>query len=113
MVHGVLSTFVSAGLADVSTKSTNCGGVLAFAGHGSGRKRAHLGAVNVTGNASRHRLYVVFQQTRGGAMIAGNGTAVASGNAGLVELVRHGNKSFVDTEKFPSVGKAVSVLSNS
>ena len=112
MVHGVLSARVSAGLADVGTQSTNCGGVLAFAGHGSGRKGAHFGAVDVIGNASHHRLHVLFQQTRSSAMVAGGGTAIASGNAGLVELVGHGDKSFVDTENVPWVGRAVNALNS-
>lgn len=100
MVHGVLSTFVSAALANVSTEGTNCRRVLAAAGHGGGGKRTHFGAVNVIGNTFRHHLDVFFKQARSSAMVAGNGTAVTGGNARLVKLVRHKEVSFRNNEKF-------------
>ena len=100
MVHGVLSTFVSAALANVSTEGTNCRRVFAAAGHGGGGKRTHFGAVNVIGNAFRHHLDVFFKQARNSAVVAGNGTAVTRGNARLMKLVRHSEDSFVNNVNF-------------
>ena len=89
MVHRVLAAFVSAALADVSTKGTNRCCVLASAGHGGGGKGAHFGAVNIVGNAFRHHLHVFFQQAGGCAVVTGSSTGVARRNARLVGLVGH------------------------
>lgn len=102
MLHGVLSTFVSAALANVSTEGTNCRRVFAAAGHGGGGKRTHFGAVHVIGNAFRHHLDVFFKQARNSAVVAGNGTAVTGGNARLMKLVRHREGSFVNDKNLSS-----------
>ena len=62
MVHRVFFAFISAALANVSTKGANRCCVFASTGHGSGGKGAHFGAIDIVSNTFRHHLHVFFQQ---------------------------------------------------
>lgn len=90
MRHLVFGTFVPAGLADVSAKCADRFGVGATPGHGSYSQRTNLGAIHIQCDALGHHLDVRFMQTGSSAMVTGHGTGVASFNAGVVLLTRHG-----------------------
>ncbi len=101
MRHVMFGTFVAAGLADISAECADCLGMDAASGHGSSSKRANLGAVHIQRNALDHHLDVGLVQTGSCAMVTGHGAGVASLNAGVVLLVRHGDfpKTGFDTAK--------------
>lgn len=90
MRHMVFRTFVPAGLADLSAKCADRFGVGATPSHGSYSQCANLGAIHIQCDALGHHLDVGFMQTGSSAMVTGHGTGVASFNAGLVLLMRHG-----------------------
>ena len=91
MRHIVFGTFVPARLADVSAKCADRFGVDTTPGHGSCSQCTNLGAVHIQGDAVGHHLDVGFVQTGSCAMVTGHGTGVASFNAGVELLMRHGD----------------------
>ena len=91
MRHIVFGTFVPAGLTDVSANCADRFGVSAIPGHGSCSQCTNLGAIHIQGDAVGHHLDVGFVQTGSCAMVAGHGAGVASFNAGVELLMRHGD----------------------
>lgn len=101
MRHVMFGTFVAAGLADIRAECADCLNMGATSGHGSRSKRTNLGAVHIQRDALDHHLDVGLVQTGSCAMVTGHGAGVASFNAGVVLLVRHGDfpKTDLDTAK--------------
>ena len=91
MLHIVFGTFVPARLADVSANCADRFGVGATTGHGCCSQCTNLGAIHIQLDAVGHHLDVGFVQTGSCAMVTGHGTGVASFNAGVELLMRHGD----------------------
>lgn len=91
MRHFMFGTFVAAGLAGISAQRTDRLGVGATPGHGRYSQCTNLGAIDIQCNALGHHLDVGFVQTGSCAMVTGHGTGIASFNAGVVLLMRHGD----------------------
>ena len=91
MRHIVFGTFVLARLADVSANCADRFGVGTTPGHGSCSQCTNLGAIHIQFDALDHHLDVRFMQTGSCAVVACHGTGVASFNAGVELLMRHGD----------------------
>lgn len=77
MRHGVLRALLAARFADVRAQCANVACTFTVARHRARGRSANLGAVNVEGNAARHRFHVGLLQARRGAVVARRRTLIA------------------------------------
>lgn len=88
MLHLVLTTLVGARLTNLSADAAYGLSLLTAASHKRGGRSAYLGAVHIKSNAARHRLHVIFVETRGRTSVTGVRAGIASIDAALkVSLV--------------------------
>jgi hypothetical protein len=83
---GVVFAFLSAIIASDFAKMTQLRGEFAIKAHNLGGGIAKSGAFQVELNAAHHALYILFQKTGGGALLAKSGAVAAGLHTGLVLL---------------------------
>lgn len=108
MVHVVPGAFRCTSLAHLRAGLAHRGRKFAAARHVTHRQAADLGAVDIKGDASGHRLGIGFREACGSTVIAGEGALIAGLDTAMESLMGHGEVSSVGL-RWWDIGTAVPI----